>query len=148
MDGNYQLVVRVHKPRNEIEDFQISASIAATGGLMLLGELGNKEITRCTNKDSGEHMSAYMQTAMHQLLERAKQVKTIDKFGWQDDKRGFLLGKTMYNTDGTESPVLLSGFACRSWLGRRGQRNLCPQGYGANAVHPVECVWFDPDAIL
>lgn len=110
-DGTFCLRVRVHKPKGEIEEFDIPSSTVAVGGQTLITELGKQEIMYTTNKDAQSHITAYMQESLQNLLETTRQINTMTAFGWQANKDSFLLGDRLYRKDGSVQRVILGGHA-------------------------------------
>lgn len=110
-DGTFCVRIRVHKPKGEIEDFDIPSSTVAVGGHALITELGHKEIMHTSNKDASGHITAYMQQSLQNLLETTKQINTMTAFGWQSNKDSFLLGDRLYRKDGSVQRVILGGHA-------------------------------------
>lgn len=109
-DGDVRVTVRCHLPRGAVDDFVVdSGSLSSPADSMKV--LAKRGVFSTHNKDSGMHLHAYLKDSIAKIQSEVDELKTYTAYGWNDDSTEFLYRKTLYKTDGTQSPALLSGIA-------------------------------------
>lgn len=109
-DDKLSFVARAHFPRNVIREFRIPGAVIGGGGSELTKFLGTYEVFTTNAKDAPQNMQAYLKDYVKKLTQEADEVTTHTAFGWTTS-HDFLIGDTLYCTDGTTKEVLLSGTA-------------------------------------
>lgn len=109
-EGEFEVVMRAHLPRGVVREFNLKVALIGAGGARLLENLGAYEVLTTNAKDAGIHMQAYIKDSVAKLTEEQAVCSTHSAFGWQDNG-SFLLGRRLFNPDGTVVEALLNGYA-------------------------------------
>jgi hypothetical protein len=109
-DGTFKYGIRFHLPDKRIRDFDITGESVASP-TDLLRALAKYELTKSNHKDAGNHMAAYLLDQLQALKRRIVETNTITTFGWKEQHKAFLLGDTMYRSDGSATTVLVGSNA-------------------------------------
>lgn len=109
-DGTFALGMRLHLPDQRTRDFDIPTGLLASPQ-KLSEALSDYEIVATTNKDSTNHMTAYLRDYLEKLKNEAEELNTLTTFGWHYDNQAFLVGDRLYHQDGSVRKVLIGGYA-------------------------------------
>lgn len=104
--GGHSLIMRAHVTVSSVVDFELPlALISDTNNLLKL--LGSREIL--PEPGMSKHLQVYIQRWMENQRTQALATQAYERFGWHGKE--FLLGSTLYCSDGTEKTVPLTGSA-------------------------------------
>lgn len=109
-DGTFKYGIRFHLPDKRIRDFEITGESVASA-TDLQRALAKYELTKSNHRDAGNHMAAYLLDQLQALKRRIIETNTLTTYGWKEDHKAFLIGETIYRSDGTEAQVLVGGNA-------------------------------------
>lgn len=89
------------------KELEVTGGALGAGGVALFRELGERGVTAVNG--GKPHMEAYITHWGSELKKSRVGVVTYPHFGWHD--KDFLLGETLYKSDGTEEKVRIGGDA-------------------------------------
>lgn len=104
-DGSYSVGMRLHLANGRVRTFEVESECFGSNS-DTLRRLAKYEVTPITQK-GGAHIMGYLLSQFDRLKAQVEEQNKYPSFGWVREEHAFLVGRRMYQSDGSVREVMV-----------------------------------------